>query len=1057
VDALLAALVLVAACLLASFPTRASDVWMHLATGRSLAQSGHAFGTDPFAYTTAGAYWVHHAWLYDLMSYGLYETLGGAALVGLKALLVTALCGVLLSITWRGRPRWVGALCVALALLALGPHLLLRPAYLSYLFLGLTLWGLERAARSPPVSPAGSGGVLRALPRYAPLLALFVLWVNVDEWFLLGPLTVALYALGRLLERRRVGDAAPASGPDAGTLGVVAAAGLALCLVNPHGVRAFTLPAALAPAGTTQGQDEAAEDLNVSPFERAYFRSAIGLSPGGLAYFPLVLLGLASFASNPASRTGPRALVWGAMLLLSVYRSAAIPFFAVVAGPITALNFQDYVRRRAGASAPDQARPEKYAGVGQLVSLVTLLGLVIAAWPGWLQPGPFEPRRWAVEVDPALEQAARQLASWREEGRLGAGHGFNFAPALAHYCAWFAPAEKSYCDDRAHLFPEHVKEEYLAVRRALLTRPAAEAARQRGPKAWRSLLRKARVTHLTLYDPSARQFVAALHEVSGSPEEWQPLYLRGRVLVLAWRDPDRMRESPGLTLPRLDLAAGPFHPSEEEKAPAERPAREPRPRRWWQAFWEPLPVASPDRDESLVGVGFFDAMQPVFLRRHRGLWEGGLAAATVGAPALPAGLPGQLAANEVRVGLLRVSRESEPARGAPGPAESPWADLAYRWQARFLERADRGPPGALLLGIRAARRALGDNPDDALSHLLLGQTYLRLLRQTRERPAAAGFPELYRLRSLQVITSLKYAVLLKDDLTAAHEALAVLYLDMKALDLALEHMEKLVKYTRSAGRRPGESALAFARRLEALEERLAALGKEVREATNRFETHSFGLDVLGKAQAAERLGLHGKALELLLNSTYTAFGREGAALELQLLLSTGRSKELREWMKPEQVKGLGVANYHWLQALLAAATGDYVQAQEHLRRLKPPQVDLPELGLRGIPPRQAGALLVGQLLLAEIARQPFGLLEKEGVRGQLMGVVSNLRQQANVAVLRGVLALEQGESEEAARLFREGLASWDDRAAGPASLARHYLDLIEGTRPRNPTGQGGGR
>lgn len=76
-----------------------------LATGRALVQGEYTFGTDPFSYTTQDAYWVNHAWLFDLLSYGGYQSVGGGGLVFVKALLAAALCGALLLLCWRGSGR----------------------------------------------------------------------------------------------------------------------------------------------------------------------------------------------------------------------------------------------------------------------------------------------------------------------------------------------------------------------------------------------------------------------------------------------------------------------------------------------------------------------------------------------------------------------------------------------------------------------------------------------------------------------------------------------------------------------------------------------------------------------------------------------------------------------------------------------------------------------------------------------------------------------------------------------------------------------------------------
>ena len=86
----------------------------------------------------------------------------------------------------------------------------------------------------------------------------------------------------------------------------------------------------------------------LSPTEGLYFYPGTGLSAAGLAYFPLALLGIVSFASaqwRGCWRWG-RVLLWGAFFALSLWHARAIPFFAVVAGPITSLNFLDFAAKR---------------------------------------------------------------------------------------------------------------------------------------------------------------------------------------------------------------------------------------------------------------------------------------------------------------------------------------------------------------------------------------------------------------------------------------------------------------------------------------------------------------------------------------------------------------------------------------------------------------------------------------------------------------------------------------------------------------------------------------
>src|SRR5262245_42088236 len=207
-DFALSGVVLLFAFLVASFVAINHDLWLHLASGRLLARGEYRFGIDPFAYTTEGVYWANPSWLYDWLLYGLHRAIGGTGLVVLKALLVTGLAWVLLGVRrWSGDVG-VPAACTALAILAMSPRLLLQPAVLSCVFLGLTRWLLWRyrapgATADTVVEPPPR---LRQLREFAPLLLLFALWANLDEWFFLGPVVVALVWFGQLLQNQLPAD-----------------------------------------------------------------------------------------------------------------------------------------------------------------------------------------------------------------------------------------------------------------------------------------------------------------------------------------------------------------------------------------------------------------------------------------------------------------------------------------------------------------------------------------------------------------------------------------------------------------------------------------------------------------------------------------------------------------------------------------------------------------------------------------------------------------------------------------------------------------------------------
>src|SRR5262249_42082561 len=142
----------------------------------------------------------------------------------------------------------------------------------------------EREGRSP-------------LTVYWFLPPLFVLWVNLDGWFLLGPFTTALYLVGQILQQWlapiRTGEEAPAPGQNRKLL-VALLVGLVACLINPYHYHAFTLPA---PFSSTSLVSVLEKDV----FLRQFFFSPFWLEEGlafnvpAVAYYSLFVLGLGSF------------------------------------------------------------------------------------------------------------------------------------------------------------------------------------------------------------------------------------------------------------------------------------------------------------------------------------------------------------------------------------------------------------------------------------------------------------------------------------------------------------------------------------------------------------------------------------------------------------------------------------------------------------------------------------------------------------------------------------------------------------------------------------------
>src|SRR5207253_3082837 len=96
-------------------------------------------------------------------------------------------------------------------------------------------------------------------------------------------------------------------------------------------------------------------------------------------------IGLVFLRPGAPAPQGARFVLWLFFAVLAVLMFRLMPLFAIVAGPITALNLAEllayYTRPAAGGAAVSWAGPARLA---RLVSLVLIVALVFMAWPGWL-------------------------------------------------------------------------------------------------------------------------------------------------------------------------------------------------------------------------------------------------------------------------------------------------------------------------------------------------------------------------------------------------------------------------------------------------------------------------------------------------------------------------------------------------------------------------------------------------------------------------------------------------------------------------------------------------
>jgi tetratricopeptide (TPR) repeat protein len=366
--------------------------------------------------------------------------------------------------------------------------------------------------------------------------------------------------------------------------------------------------------------------------------------------------------------------------------------------------------------------------------------------------------------------------------------------------------------------------------------------------------------------------------------------------------------------------------------------------------------------------------------------------------------------------------------------------MARRWrQSSLFEKRPEAMP-LLLASIRAARRAVARDGDDSKAWLFLGEAYLAL--QAQEANYGLSFKLLAELRGAQVSSAFHQALLREPDLGHAHLRLVEYYEHTRYDDLKLKHLRAARKMV------PDDPDNANAARV------LQDLEDQVRVRTRRLEREMGRMRVLDRAHLAVKLGLAGRAVDLLLASDYSAFGMDGANLQLDLLLATGETRLVDEMVDPPKSKEFGPKRYGWLRAQVALAVGDYEKADTALAGMsdllidKKENITIRDFLIGDLTRRVATTIFLSPNQEGGPGSGAFTAITQSIILRNMIPYISELERDAERAALRGLVALEKGDPIEAQRWFKSAIDTWGgpEKAASGAGLDFPARSMVQGWR-----------
>ncbi len=393
-----------------AFRIRAYDLFWHLAAGRWIVAHGRVPRTDPFRFTSGGAPWVDHEWLFEVAAYGARRLAGLDGLVLLRAAAALLLAGLLLAALRRAGAPTAGAAAVVLAaVLGARARLFLRPELVTLVALAALLGLLGELRRAGP---------RRRLGLSAAAVAGTAVWANAHPGALAAPLVALVFLLGSRLPG---GSGPPRRGerPVPWRLALGLPALLAAALVaNPYGARIFTVPVAIGASlhGLAAVNPEWLPIWNGAiARDSLYFFTALG-----------AVVALAAVAQRRAGRLDPASgLAAAALTGLAATSVRHQALFYVGAAVFAGECLADLAAARP-AGVPDHrsaagARRRLLRPEG-LVAVLSVLALSWLLWPP--SRGPLAPRQGRFTVGLGLEPGrfpvhlVDRLDRWPDLGHL---------------------------------------------------------------------------------------------------------------------------------------------------------------------------------------------------------------------------------------------------------------------------------------------------------------------------------------------------------------------------------------------------------------------------------------------------------------------------------------------------------------------------------------------------------------------------------------------------------------------------------------------------------------
>ncbi len=305
------------------------DLALHLNLGNYILETGSVPLKDLFSHTMAGRPVTQHEWLTTVIFAFINKIFGLDGIILLCALVIGGTIYLIYSRLRNENKTLLPVLLVGLLLLANSmSHWLARPHIITFLLLTIWMMVLDQLHKGKH-------------HRWWFLPILMVLWVNLHGGFIVGFITWGIYGIGIgwdiVLKKTPTGGELPQKFWQYFTLG--GAASFLVSLINPSGFGLWKM--IVGHVGNKFLADVTHEFLSPNFHEATYLPFLITIA--------LLVFVLGVSKRKPGTPMLFNTVAW---LVMGLYSSRNIPLFIIIAAPLLAREFDDFLVNQVPQSKP---------------------------------------------------------------------------------------------------------------------------------------------------------------------------------------------------------------------------------------------------------------------------------------------------------------------------------------------------------------------------------------------------------------------------------------------------------------------------------------------------------------------------------------------------------------------------------------------------------------------------------------------------------------------------------------------------------------------------------